>query len=88
MTATIETPAQFIDALEKFQQVYDYHWEHLNETGTIDKSIAEGLELRAKMLQQAAARVLPAGKNKDQILRHLAWSHQHAHGWAALFAAA
>lgn len=88
MTATIETPAQFIDALEKFQQVYDHHWEHLNETGTIDKSIAEGLELRADILHRKGAEVLPDGQNKDQILQHLAWCHRHAHGWAALFAAA
>lgn len=86
MTANIETAAQFIYALEQFQQVFDYHQEELNKTDRIEKSVAEGLELRAKMLHQAGVQVLPEGKNKDQILRHLTWCHKDAHGWAVLFA--
>ncbi len=85
MTSNMETTSQIIDELEKFQQVFDYHLDAVNKSDFIDKSVAEGLELRAKILHQAAARVLPDGKNKDQILEHLAWCHKDAHGWAVLF---
>ncbi|EMS79177.1 hypothetical protein [Desulfotignum phosphitoxidans] len=82
----ITTPAQFFDELEKFQQAFDYHLELLNKTDTIEKSVAEGLEIRAKLLHQAAAKVLPRGKNKARILSHLTWCHKDAHSWATLFA--
>lgn len=86
MTANIDTRAQFFNELEKFQEVFDYHMEQLNKTDTIEKSVADGLEIRAKRLHQAAVKVLPRGKNKDQILSHLTWCHKDAHGFSVLFA--
>jgi hypothetical protein len=88
MTALIDTPAKFIEELESFLDTFGYNSEQLRENGCIERSIAEGLELRAKRLHQVAVEVLPDGKNKDQILRHLAWCHQDARTSAVLFAAA
>ena len=81
----ITTPSEFISELEKFQQVFDHNLELLNETDVIDKGIAESIGIQAKALHQAAVKVLPRGKNKDQILRHLTWCHKDTVSWIRLF---
>lgn len=82
MTANMETTHQVINELERFQQVFDHHLEEVNKTDYIEKSISDGLNRRAKNLYHAAARILPAGKNKDQILRHLTWCIKDTQSWA------
>lgn len=82
----IITPTEFFTALEQFQRIYDYNLESLNKTDVIDKDIAEHIGIKAKALHQAAVKVLPRGKEKDQILRHLTWCHKDTVSWRRLYA--
>jgi hypothetical protein len=77
MTANIDTLAQFIDELEKFESVFRYHMRQA-EAGSPDKGIADGLRLRADILHRRAVVLLPDGSIKEQILRWLAWCHYDA----------
>jgi hypothetical protein len=84
-SATITSSSEFFTALEQFQQVFDHKLDQVNKTDFVEKSIAKDLNLQAINLHQAAARVLPAGKNKDQILRHLIWCQKDTQSWINLF---
>jgi len=82
----ITTLAQLIPALEDFQQDYEHQWHRMNHRKSIDRDTALSLVRRARKLQQAGVALLHDGKNKESILRDLAFCHADAQAWANLFA--
>lgn len=75
----------FVQEFENFQQVFDHHYNSVNKTDHIDKTIAQDIERWANELHTWAENLFPAGTEKDTYLRQLAWCAADAKSWADLF---
>jgi len=81
----ITTKSGFYTELEKFTIAHDFQMDEINRTDSIDHNTASSLLNQALNLQAAAFSILPANKDKKQIVIHLAWAIADIQSWINLF---